>query len=271
MRGLVDLATLRLASLAQLSPPYDAVRPCVSVQGGAAPFGTIVHVSGSSALAVIGGATLAVRSCPWVVPVLTLPRPEEALEPYVSFVPELRDRMGMAISSDVARCGSAAVVKSARQRPRPGATALVGYVTQRTQASGLSELLLEQFGIALKESPGHTRSLATYSRTFARFGAFTAHHWRNLAALVVEHCAAQAACAGCGGPAVEQRERFGGSLAFRVADRYARAYLGLSFIDSLARVGWEWIVETALRRAGYLRVVATNRRRPGSRKSLTLH
>src|SRR5437016_3443572 len=90
-----EFVQFRQGGLSQLAPPYRTVAVWVQAAATSTPLGTIVHGCGPSALAVLGSVALAVRSCPWLVPVITLPPDEERLQPLVEVVGELRNRVAI--------------------------------------------------------------------------------------------------------------------------------------------------------------------------------
>ena len=88
---------------------------------------------------------------------------------------------------------------------------------------------------------GDTISVASYSRLFSQYGEYTARDWRALARLCVH---AQAGTVG--------HHHLRAPLPLRAALGYARKYLGIRYHVLAERVGWEWVLEGALRTAGYV-------------------
>jgi hypothetical protein len=144
-----------------------------------------------------------------------------------------------------------AVVAVARCRALPDPEVLSSYTSCRLAAPDIRGPLTEQFCAALGGAAAVRRSVATYSRVFARYGPFTARDWRALACLAYELCLHQSNAHarlgnwrhGCAPPISSLR---------RTVDRYARDFLGLSFGAATTRLGWEWVLELALRRGRYI-------------------
>ena len=90
-----------------------------------------------------------------------------------------------------------------------------------------------------------------YSRLFAQYGRYTARDWRALGRL-----AAHAASGRLG------ERRMYAPISLRTVCEYARKYLGVPYHFLAERVGWEWVLEAALRTARY---VAPERRRVAHR------
>jgi hypothetical protein len=265
----LESAAFRLAGLYRLAPPYNALG--VWNQNGAdcAPLGTIVHASGPSALAVLGSVTLSLRLYPWLVPIVTFPPDEGQLEPLIELVGELRGRAAVLQPGAAARMGTApALIVAATRRPPPPPEVLSAYATSRVTAVDLHEPLAEQFRLAFEDSLVPSRSVATYSRLFARHGPFTARDWRALARLTHDQCVRQSGA----WPKAKEWMQGGTTDTMpltlnRTAEHYARHLLGMSLRAAGERLGWEWVLEYAIRRAGYIRPVRPPRQAltPGAR------
>jgi hypothetical protein len=188
--------------------------------------------------------TLAVRRWPWAVPCVSVPWGNDILERHLMLVSELRERIVMVRRS---REGDAdqveAAVGAVRRRPRPSARTIATWIARRLGKRELAPALESQFGEVLEGRPASTRaSVATYSRLFGRYGPYTARDWRAIVRLCVF---------GVGEP------RLPGwwtdeELSPRTAGLYARKYLQMPFGSVAGRLGWEWILERALRVARYL-------------------
>ncbi len=251
LRSRDGLSRYLPVGLSQLVPPYERMRPWSATRADCVPLGTIVHGSGPSALAIVGALAIALRSCPWLVPVVSLPSSEEPLEPLVQIVPELRDRVAVTHRGALPGGTVVAIVGAVRRRLPPEPLTMGRYCAVRCRYADLLEPLTEQFSHALGTAPATSRSVATYSRLFARHGRYTAHDWRALARLAYVIC-------------LPTRSRFerddleaicedsSASVAGRTANRHARHFLAMSLAAARMRLGWEWILEHALRRGGYV-------------------
>ncbi|MFQ5703536.1 MAG: hypothetical protein ACE5HT_05875 [Gemmatimonadales bacterium] len=121
------------------------------------------------------------------------------------------------------------------------------YVSNRVTSTDLQELLLDQFCVALEEDMiGISYSTATYSRKFRRYGPYTSSEWRAVATLAW---------------AIGRTTRYPGAsvsidtlrrLSARTLRRYAERFLEMSWTDAASKLGWEWVLEQALRTGGYV-------------------
>jgi hypothetical protein len=224
--------------LSRIAPPYGVISGWDSRDAGTSPLGTLIHADGPSALGALGAVALALRECPWLLPVVTLPPEEEPFEPLVHLVSELSDRVAIVHRPAVVRLEADAVVAAVHRRPPAGTDTMSRYVAARLGAPELFEPLHEQFGIALGDAESACRSVATYSRLFARYGRYTARDWRALARLARDVTA------------TESWARDAPTLD-RTVNRHARFLLGMSYRTAHELLGWEWVLEQAIRRAGY--------------------
>ena len=245
------------SQLAVLAPPYRNPTALASVERGAdLPLGSLVFGDGDATIAVLAELTALSYRAPWVVPCLALPARQEPLEPLLMLVTELRDRL-VVVHRSAARCGDewAQVVRCARRRALPTPAELARWIARRLSQRELEVPLRRQFEEALQGTPADAGlSVASYSRLFAHYGTYTARDWRALGRL-----AAHAASGGL----VERRTH--PPISLRTACEYARKYLGVPYHDVAERLGWEWVLEAALRTAGYVAPERRNLRasRPG--------
>jgi hypothetical protein len=236
--------SLTTFSLRVFAPPYHAVVPLVN-RGGAEelPFGSVIIAGDDAVVLALAGLTLACRQWPWAVPCLLAPPTSLRLEAPVRVVSELRDRLVMgSMPAGTTTLSPSTVVAAVRRRPCPSAASLARWVASRLRRDDLESALLAQFREALDGIPASmTASVSTFSRYFARLGPLTAHDWRALARLCTH-----ASCF----ERDSRREHI--SLTMRAAVEHAVKYLGMAYHEMVARTGWEWVLERALRRAEYL-------------------
>jgi len=134
------------------------------------------------------------------------------------------------------------ILDAVRRRGAPNAQVLARWISRRVGMAELELLLRAQFREALEGSPATgTASVATFCRHFSRTGPYTPRHWRALARFCVSATCTQVTSAGA-------RDR----LSSRLLADYARKFLGMVPRELNARVGWEWVAESALRVAGYI-------------------
>ena len=229
--------------LVVLAPPYRTSTPLVSVERGAdVPLGSLVFGEGDATIAVLAALTAVSYRAPWAVPCLALPPRQEPLEPLLLLVTELRDRL-VVVHRSAARSVDdwVQVVRHVRRRAVPTPAKLARWVARRLRQRELEVPLRHQFEEALHGTPADIGlSVASYSRLFAHYGSFTARDWRALGRL-----AAHAASS------LPDERRISGQIPLRTACEYARRYLGVPYHVLRERLGWEWVLEAALRTANY--------------------
>lgn len=156
-------------------------------------------------------------------------------------VSELRDSLGVVKLTHHSAAGQlSAILGAVRNRKVPDAEMLATWVRRRLGNAALQDPLASQFREALGGAPASdTVSASTYSRRFSRVGPYTARDWRAIARLCA-HCAA----VGASEPL--------GALPMRTASRYLKQYLHLPYHALADVVGWEWVIEKALRAGRYV-------------------
>jgi hypothetical protein len=238
-----DEGSLANFSLRVFAPPYHSVAAFADRAGAQElPFGSVLLAGDDAIVLSLAGLTLACRRFPWAIPFLIVPPASLRLDAPVRVVSELRDRLVLgSVPTGAATMAPGAVVSALRRRPFPGATGLARWVATRVGRGDLELLLVAQFREALDGIPASaTASVSTFSRCFARLGPLTAHDWRALARLCAHGCY------------LERDRREHVSLTMRAAVEHAAKYLGMAYHEMVARTGWEWVLECALRRANYL-------------------
>ena len=228
-----------------LGPPYQVsgvVRGLSSMDEVA--LGSIaIGMGGPSWIGILSQLTQAARQWPWVIPCLIIPRGLGDLERDLLLVTELRDRIVVARARSTAEEQQLhGAVAAARARALPTAQILARWIARRLHNHALASVVHHQFMQALGGVPASRYgSVATYSRRFASYGPFTARDWRALASL-------------CEYAALDKRSRccLSRGLAPRTVSQYARRYLALSCRAITTRIGWEWVLEQALRVARYV-------------------
>ncbi len=230
------------SELVALAPPYRTAGSLQPADGVAElSLGTIVLAKGETTIAVLAELTALSYRAPWLVPCLALPARHESLEPPLLLVTELRDRLVVVNPAGRGSDEVADVVASVRRRAAPTPTVLARWVARRLRARELEAPLRHQFEEGLGGAPADGgRSVASYSRLFSQYGRYTARDWRALARLCV-HAVART---------IEDGHS-GASLPLRTASHYATRYLRVPYHVMTERLGWEWVLEAALR-AGYL-------------------
>ena len=226
-----------------LSPPYRNPTPLVSVERGVnLPLGSVVFGDGDGTIAVLASLTALSYRAPWAIPCLALPARQEPLEPLLLLVSELRDRLVVVHRSATQRVQDwAQLARHVRRRAAPTPAKLARWVARRLRQRELEVPLRHQFEEALQGTPADIGlSVASYSRLFAQYGVYTARDWRALGRLAVHATSRRLA-----------ERKASAQISLRTACEYARRYLGVPYHVMAERLGWEWVLEAALRTASY--------------------
>jgi hypothetical protein len=136
------------------------------------------------------------------------------------------------------------ILQAVRTRPVPTTKCASAYVAERVGEASLCQLLQE--AVDLVTQPLSRRPVAAFrriSRHLGAYGPLLAPDWRWLFQL--------ARMSGLGQVTVEELARRQGVEA-RTFRAQVRRYTGVSTECFRAWVGWEWVLEAALRRWGYL-------------------
>jgi hypothetical protein len=225
-----------------LAPPWKAA-VALDFRAGCLepPPGAIVFGKGTNTLAVLAGLTAAVHRWPWAVPCVAISLDDGSLEPLLMLVSDLRDCLGVVKQVGRSTVGEVSgILAAVRNRKEPDADVLSNWVGRRLDNAALRDAVARQFRQALGGlSASGTASAATYSRLFKRFGLYTARDWRAIA----RTCRHYAAIGSIGTTGV---------LPIRAVRHYLKKYLHLSYHTAAERVGWEWVLEGALRAGRYV-------------------
>ncbi len=174
---------------------------------------------------------------PWVVPCAAVAAEEVTIASLLAaLIPQLDMRLATFARFPLSTVLPRQIVEAVRRRPSPTPDVMSRYVIERLQASELGHLLTLQFRQVVNEEPATAcASLATFSRTFRRYGRWSAKDWRAIArlALVLSPRHSPPPCS---------------PLTF---SRHSRKYLGIAGSHALTLVGWEWVIEAALSTGGY--------------------
>ena len=231
-----DRQTLALSPPHRVACPFDdaptASRLCL---------GAVLLDQSDNPLIALARLTALIHQSPWVIPCVAISPEQGPLEPLLFLVSELRDRLAVVrLPRPTAEAGPSDVLNAVRNRKPPHAENLADWVGYRLKNRELRNALAAQFSDALGGPPASTfASAATFSRLLARYGRLAARDWRAIARLCV-YCATSGQ-----GSAIRK-------LSIRTARDYLKHYIRLSYHALADRVGWEWVLEGALRAHGYV-------------------
>lgn len=215
-----------------IEPPYVALRPVGTV---VPPLGSILLADLRLGMATVESAVAARSRAPWCpIAVVVPPQPSRLAELALGQLPPhlvpVSGQEGEGIDPEAIR-------RATERRPAPGAAELARYAALRIGGIGLAPVLETCFHLDDPNDEPFSERMrpvppSTVSRRLRASGPLTCHDWRNLARIVDWHCRTIEGPPGLAG--------------------WIRRYLDMASADVTLRAGWEWIVELALRRWGYV-------------------
>lgn len=212
-----------------LLPPYQSLVPA---EVGYPALGTVRLVDSSSPASVAADVRELAVVAPWAIPcaVLRSFTPDLLLDT----VPErlLRRTAIISVSPPGAVPSSFGVIQAVMARPLPTARDVAGYVADRLDRDDAREAL-----VSAMEGEDASNRPATVWRVLDGLGRLKLHEWRRLLWLV--ELAA--------GAWVNRKGETDTSLTFWMSVLLEQRPPGLREC-----LGWEWVVERALRIAGYV-------------------
>ncbi len=207
-----------------------------------APVGSIIVADVRPGIPPLAQALRAQRSAPWCPVCLlidgTIPADELCFfEPWpgsFAFAGSAGESVWPAAES---------ILRAVRARPRPEGSNLVAYVAHRTGVRKLETLLQAQLFV-----PGSKplRSPRTVARHCTELGSLLPHEWSRLSELVGWILGSWE-----WGGSLERKAAHAG-IDQRTMRRWLIRLLGVSLAEATETPGWEWILESALRRFGYI-------------------
>jgi len=230
-----------------LVPPYDAVKPLSRLELEYQPaLGAIAVGAGHDLFIVVSELSLVMQQWHWAVPCITLTPDQWQSERLLRLLPDFSTRLAIGKLQGTTDANLRTVIGAVRRRSFPTPHVLARWVCERSGVPAYYSLLLAQFEQALAGAPASRAfSVATSSRRFARLGRYTARDWRALALLSVELCAVTSTA----DPRVLRRHSGG----------HIRKYLKVPVESAATLLGWEWVLEQALRMGGYVRLTDEER------------
>lgn len=221
--------------VAFVSPPFDGTEHDTPVAGSIA----IIYLS-RNPVAIVEARGLQMR-VPWA-PVCLCAHSFSEHERFISALESTHAAFARVICEGSAPTRS--VLRSVSLRPGPSPSALASYITLRCRRPDLASTLRGIFDTRTVEPVHRT----TVWRRLVGFGKLRPHDWSAIGRYVEAHSRGWST----GRRAVE-RVAHAQRLEARALRRWARRYFGLSAPETLKVPGWEWLVEIALRRHGYIR------------------
>ncbi len=221
-----------------LTPPYHVVDGLIH---DLPPLGTIAVVEAESVEAIGGESAQLLRRAPWCT--LCLVATAGTADPAVlSAIHSLPGQLCFTPGPIAVRQLTDRVTTAVRSRVVPGSGYLADYVVRRTGRAEiraeLALLMARPVDVPISEAiPGRT-----IRDRLRRFGPLTAHCWRAVGTL--------ARVAATIDDASVDVLAWRAGVGVRTFRSWTRRYLGVSVRRFRARLGWEWVMEAALRHAG---------------------
>jgi hypothetical protein len=221
-------------------PPYRQAAPRGSWPP---PLGAIILGDGRSEQGLRYQMRPALERAPWCPPCLIV-SPASATPAILSALHALRGHPAYlnepADAADLGLLAAGAV----RQRPMPAGGDLAAYVIRRTGRHGLHRLL--SYLLSAATEPGAVRigPERTVRDRMRRFGQFSPRCWRTVGKL--------ARIAARNGESSVEVMAWHAGIEPRTLRGWSARYLGTGLHEFRERVGWEWVLEAALRTAEYV-------------------
>jgi hypothetical protein len=238
-----------MPSLRLFTPPYqrDAYQRDDRVRDETPPLGTIVLSSADSAQRIASELEPFLSRAPWCIPCLAITDATAAPDVLAAihglpgqpvFIreppnPELLPTLALA---------------AVRRRTPPAGRLLADYVARRIGWPALRSTLESLLSAAAEEPATSEVPVRTLRDRLRRLGPLTPRCWRTIGTL--SRIAATAS--GSGVDTLAWRA----GVCPRSLRTWSRRYLGLSLREFRVNAGWEWVVEAALRKAGYVEAPA---------------
>lgn len=218
--------------LLALTPWYFTSRPAPKAP---MPLGTILIADLRAGLPAVVEAGERLIEEPWYPLVLAAPSAFDHTTDALVRHYGLGD--SVVVPSGSGALDAEVLVSKVRARPTPPAARLAAYVAARASRPDLYEILTDSFARGL--SHGETAvSRSTLSRRLGGFGPLKPKDWSALAKVVAFLSVPRRTPPPTSDP--------------RTIRGHVQTYTGMPVGEAQRFAGWEWIVETVLRRWGYL-------------------
>ncbi|MDX2121599.1 MAG: hypothetical protein SF070_11165 [Gemmatimonadota bacterium] len=224
-------------TLLALEPPFAAFTP-------AGPFcvglGTLLCADLSDGIPALARALSAHAISPWAPLVLRLPDHRVPARTLAEFEP-VPGTWAFLYPGDFEHLSpEQRVIAAVRHRLVPSDASIARWVELRLGLSPAGGLLLDCL-----HSGGRPHPPRTLSRRLRALGPFEARDWRGLAELA-------RIVAGVGHGLTLEAQAYLAGLDPRTLRRWLRLATDLRWTEVSRRAGWEWLLESALRRSGCL-------------------
>jgi hypothetical protein len=232
--------SLSTARLRELHPPYVSFS-CNAT--GIPTLGSVFTLEMSDAETALEEAILCQGRAPWCPLVLVLSRMVLSAG-IIELLTQLHGPLGFVSVSQRGPPDINEVLNAVRDRPTPPLSTVFSYVADRLGNASLRDLLTESLALAAEPSGGPLpKNVRRVSRHVRALGPLGIPDWNRLSKLAL--------LSGLKNVQVEELARQQG-VEPRTFRAQVRRYTGVSPRSFREWVGWEWVIEAALRRWGYL-------------------
>jgi hypothetical protein len=222
-----------------LEPPYDRVRPACPFRP---PVGAVLLTDLVGGIPALAEAVVSQRESPWCPLVLLADRNISSATLH-AFEP-VPGTWAILYSSDYSHLPATRRARIAlRRRPLPSATTLALWVERRLGIPTVATTLAACCG-AGGDAPRPPRTL---TRRVQALGPLEVRDWRGLARL-----AQLAGGLPCENPPSLECAALNAGIDPRTVRRWLRLATDLCWQQCAHLAGWEWVLESALRRFGYV-------------------
>ncbi len=227
------------ATLHVLEPPYDGPVPAGAFRPAVGALGIVDLAGGIPALA---RAVTLTRDAPWCPLVAVVSDRGIAAATLEAFEP-IPGTWGILYPSDYAHLSLERRVQAVvRRRPVPLTTTIAQWVEARLHMPGSASTLAACFG----EGGDALRPPRTLTRRVQALGPLEVRDWRGIGRL-----AQSLMCRPLQGLTLEGMA-LDALIDPRTLRRWLRLATDLPWAEVAARVGWEWVLESALRKWSYV-------------------
>jgi hypothetical protein len=186
-----------------------------------------------------------IEAAPWCAPFVVV-TPGSVSPETLHAIWGLPGQPGFVVASRAVRdLTPSQIAATIAARPHPTTELLVSYVVRRVRSVSFGQTLRQIWSPRPDPGPGHADQTLRYR--LRRLGTFGRHDWIRVLRLI-QTKAADA------GATVERLAAIAGTEP-RTLRAWTQRCLGVSLRVFRERVGWEWVLEAALRTAGLVSVV----------------
>lgn len=234
------------SAISLLVPPYRGALP---LSGTAAPLGSVLVVDlGIRADDVLASAILAHREVIWC-PACFLMSDEAVIPKFLAaFEPSPGTFGTLRRNADEGMPSPHQVLQAIRRRPAPTPVTLATYISTRAMrlslVPGREVCFSSSIDCDRKRGSISDRSLRRHLHNFGLLSPSSWYQLSRLVAILASH--PRALSLGAERLANEHH------VDVRTLRRWIREFTGVTYAEAMERVGWEWILEAALRRYDYV-------------------